>query len=129
MDNNLYKVYDGLSNVAIVNLYSSSKDKEKIVLHNFNFTNKAHLCLLKIAESLRSFTGFQIYIKVKGFNRIWLFFYNRKKRTKIRASKENGVDTHQLLMDICKANYLLDYLIFNDIYKEYYKKKVKEEKK
>ena len=42
--------YDKVLNTLYINLYTLSKDSDIIELKNFNYKNKAHLVVLKVAS-------------------------------------------------------------------------------
>ena len=108
MNNNLYNKYDELCNIIITNLYSFSKDK-------------SHLCVLKIAEQLRGFTAFPIYVRA---NKIKIWKYNLGKKLKIYQNKEErDINIEDILDFIIIKNDFKDSSLFEVIYKEYYTKK------
>lgn len=121
MNNNLYNKYDELCNIIITNLYSFSKDKKEIQLGNINFKDKSHLCVLKIAEQLRGFTAFPIYVRA---NKIKIWKYNLGKKLKIYQNKEErDINIEDILDFIIIKNDFKDSSLFEVIYKEYYTKK------
>ena len=90
-----YKEMDYLTNAVLVNLFTLSKNSNgKISFDRINFNDKAHLCVLKIAEQMRAFSD--ISINVGKTNLIRLFFYNWKKKEKIKIDKIGYIDYIQM---------------------------------
>lgn len=116
------KLYDNVIKVAIVNLYTLSKDTNKLNLRNLNFKNNAHLCILNIARIAHTLFGIEIYIDTKWYK---FFYYKIKyklnwcKRAKTYFNIYN-VDINKFISDIEDVNNFKN--IFSEIYLEYYKK-------
>lgn len=75
-------VYNHLSNIALINLYTLSKDSKQIRLKDFSFNNKNHLFLLNIAKSLHNLFEHEIFVDVNFFDFI---------KYKIKHRKENFI--------------------------------------
>ena len=90
-----YKEMDYLTNAVLVNLFTLSKNSNgEINFDRINFNDKAHLCVLKIAEQMRAFSD--VSINVGKTNLIRLFFYNWKKKEKIKIAKIGYIDYIQM---------------------------------
>jgi len=90
-----YKEMDYLTNAVLVNLFTLSKNSNgEINFDRINFNDKAHLCVLKIAEQMRAFSD--VSINVGKTNLIRLFFYNWKKKEKIKIAKIGYIDYIQI---------------------------------
>ena len=117
---NLNNLYDELSNALLLSIYSKSKDKGKIQFKEIDFKDKAHLCLLKIAEQLRGFSTFEITVSKKSLS---LFFYNLKRKLKIQKNCEYNIDINELLDEFRALNNMKDNSMIHAVYDEYYNKK------
>lgn len=90
-----YKEMDYLTNAVLVNLFTLNRNSNgKINFDRINFNDKAHLCILKIAEQMRAFSD--VSINVGKTNLIRLFFYNWKKKEKIKIAKIGHIDYIQI---------------------------------
>ena len=90
-----YKEMDYLTNAVLVNLFTLSKNSNNEVnFDRINFNDKAHLCVLKIAEQMRAFSD--VSVNVGKTNLIRLFFYNWKKKEKIKIAKIGYIDYIQM---------------------------------
>lgn len=111
--------FDKVINVALINLYTLSKEKQKIVLKNFNYKNESHRAIFEIAKIARDVFGFDIEFK----GSIWHYLLTKiALKTKIisRTKEKNGIDVSNFIHHIEEANE--DPTLFKEIYDFYYKK-------
>ena len=102
--NEEYKEFDELTNAILVNIFTLSKDSGVINFSKIRFNDKAHLCVLRIAEHLKSFEDKEIC--VGKANLIRLYLYNKKRKTKIKlakAGKLNYIDIDELIDFTCAS--------------------------
>ena len=128
LDAAIYREYDGLIGVTMLNIYSLSKRSGVIRLYNFNRKDKEHLYFLHVALIARSvyqmpievyaswWDVFCINMKIhKGFNKI----------TRITDERLEGICVPEIL-DFMRADgieRLGKDFSFGEIYKAYYEGK------
>lgn len=75
--------YDSVINVALVNIYTLSKEKEKIVLTNFDRKNKDHLLFLRVALLAKDIYNFPLSLDVNVIDSFVLNWKMRKLSRRI----------------------------------------------
>ena len=112
--------YDKVLNTLYINLYTLSKDSNIIELKNFNYKNKAHLVVLKVASILASLCNKKIKCNISFLN--YLYIKKFYKNIKIKRGKHFSIDKDcdTLISDI---EQYYEKGIFEKIYKEYYEVK------
>lgn len=115
---NKEKYYDTIINIALTNLYTLSKEDNRIVLSGFDRKNKNHLCLIQIAKYAEMF-GRDVYVKSSFIDRIVI---KKKLGLKVKNFKEecNDIYMDDFITYIEKANE--DTNIFEEIYMEYFER-------
>lgn len=115
------KLYNDLSNVVLINLFSLSKDNFKIVLKNFNRKDKNHLYMFEMAKICRNIFAREVYLDCGFFD----FLFLKKKGDKVYRIKKkditNEIDIQDFLFHISKANEIDDG-VWSDIYDEWWNK-------
>lgn len=114
-----YKEYDAILNVALINLFTLSKEKQVIELNNFDINNRSHLCLLNVAKIAQDTFNFQVTIHCSVLN-----YWKLKRKMKFHKwfkfnFKSNGINCDKFIEDIENANDAAG--IFIDIFEQYYK--------
>lgn len=132
--NNLFREYDGLVGLTMLNLYSIAKEKKIIHLYHFDRKNKEHLFILRVALMARDIYGFPIEIEGSWWD---IFCINHKVKRgfkKIKRYKHvNGVEGEWLyakggvcvpeLLNLMRTDgiqRLGEGFTFAEIYNQYY---------
>lgn len=115
--------YDAIIHITVVNLYTLSKEKNKIILKNFNRKDLSHKCILRIAR-IMNVLGEKTEIILPPF-KYWLY-KNILCRSEfgdnwlLRSKEEEGIDINQIVSDMETANK--DIGVFLRIYNKYFNK-------
>ena len=125
----IYREYDGLVGITMLNIYSLSKQDKTIKLCRFDKKNKEHLYILRIAYLARDIYGFEIEVEGSWWDIFCLNLKNhrgfkRVKRYKIK--NEDNVINVLMLLDFMRPEgktRLGKDFSFADIYEEYYERK------
>lgn len=114
------KYYNQLSEICLINLYTISKEKEKVELKGFSFKNKQHLFLLNIAGILHNLYGYEIILETKFLDFIKYKIHTKHLKFIHRKAKlENGIDIEDFLNHIADAQ-IIERNIWNKIYEEFF---------
>lgn len=114
------KYYNQLSEICLINLYTISKEKEKVELKGFSFKNKRHLFLLNIAGILHNLYGYEIILETKFLDFIKYKIHTKHSKFIHRKAKlENGIDIEDFLNHIADAQ-IIEKNIWNKIYDEFF---------
>lgn len=121
----LFREYDGLVNLTLINLYSMSKELGVIRLFDFDPKNKEHLFVLRVAIIARDIYQFPIEVGVNWWNGVKL---NRKvsrifdKVGRIGPNECRGIWVGKMLdfMRPDGINHIGEDFSFADIYEAYY---------
>lgn len=125
--------YDNIINVALVNIYTLSKEKEKIVLTNFDRKNKDHLLFLRVALLAKDIYNFPLSLDVNIIDSFVLNWKMRKLSRHVpRVSKEEreGLVIGQVVDVEGLAEFMYPFakefvddktFKFSHIYDEFYK--------
>ena len=95
------KIYNHLSNIAFINLYTLSKEHKKVILKNFSFYNKQHLLLLNIAKNLHNIYGYEIFVDDNFYNFI---------KYKIKHRKDTFIHRNKKLISCVKVDEFLNHI-------------------
>lgn len=122
------RAYDEICGIAFINIFTLSKDYDKIVLAPFDAKNEEHLFLLYAAKGMAGVVEKDVYVDT---NRLRLLGLNKgiKKGWRIqKASKEDiahAINPEEVLdymreyaESLCGKNFN-----FGKIYREFYKRK------
>lgn len=122
----LYREYDGLVGLTMLNLHTASKEEGIIRLLNFNRHNKEHLYMLRIALFARDVYGFPIELDCDSWDIFHINWKLRKGFDKVKKASRfacNGVRTYGML-DMMREDgkqRIGENFTFADIYNTYYK--------
>lgn len=122
----LYREYDGLVGLTLLNIHTASKEEGVIRLLNFNRINKEHLYLLRVALLARDIFGFPIELDCDGWDVFVINWKLRKGFDKVKRADRfacKGVRTYGML-DLMRPDgqaRINEYFTFADIYNIYYK--------
>lgn len=121
----LYDKYDQAINATMVNLYTLSKEKGKIILENVDRNNKNHLLILRVAMIAKDVYNFQLKLKTNFWNWIVLNWRMRKLSRFVRRERESdaNVDVDALVnfMTPVLQKAIEEDFNFSDIYDAFYK--------
>lgn len=121
----LYREYDGLIGLTLLNIFLVAKDSEVIQLTDFDKKDINHLYVLRVALLARDIYGFPVEIKDSWWN---VFCLNRKikknfgKIKRFKQPKDEPISIKHLL-EIMKKDGILhigENFTFADIYNQYY---------
>ena len=114
------KYYNQLSEICLINLYTLSKEKEKIELKDFSFKNKQHLFLLNITSILHNLYGYEIFLETNFLEFAKYKIHTKHSKSIHRKTKlENGINIENFLNHIADAQKV-DRDIWNKIYDEFF---------
>lgn len=114
------KYYSQLSEICLINLYTLSKEKEKIELKDFSFKNKQHLFLLNIANIMHNLYGYEIILETKFTEFIKYKIHTKHSNFIHRKAKlENGINIEDFLNHIADAQ-IIERNIWDKIYDEFF---------
>ena len=124
-DEAILREYDGLVGLAILSIYSLSKDLGKIRLFNFNRKDKEHLFVLRMALMARDLYQFPIEIDCHWWDRLCINWKIRKSFNKVGKTPDfsfKGVYVNELLtaMRPGAIERLGKTFKFSDIYDVFY---------
>ena len=124
----LLNKYDEVINIIMVNLYTLSKNSEKIVLSGIDRKNKDHLLVLRVALMAKDIYNFPLSLRIGFWDSLILNWKMRKLSRRIPRSKETGgaINVPELLefMYIPIRQYLGEYFEFGNIYSAFYGKEL-----
>ena len=124
----LLNKYDEVINIIMVNLYSFSKDKEKIILSEIDRKNKDHLLILRVALMAKDVYNFPLYLNTSRWNSFVLNWRMRKLSRRIPRTNETvGCVSIPALLEFMYApirQYLGEHFEFGNIYSAFYGKEL-----
>ena len=125
VEDNLYREYDGLVGLTLLNIYSKSKDAGKIRLLEFDRKNKEHLFVLRVALLGRDLYRMPVEVDCGWWDRLRLNRKLRKGFDKVGRVPDfvvKGVWVPHLLdlMRVDAEERLGGNFTFADIYNTYY---------
>lgn len=128
MSAELFREYDGLIGLTMVNLYSLSKAKETIVLSNIDRKNKDHLYILRIAMIAKDTFNFPLKLHTDFWNWLCLNWRMRKLSRRVPREKngENVIDVNELIEFMYPPikKHIGVIFRFEDIYDAFYRKEL-----
>ena len=116
---NKEKIYNNLTEISLINLYTLSKSEKKIKLKNFDFKNKNHLFLLNISKILNVLYGYDIFIETTLLQYIKYKIRTRHNIIHRKSKMQNGINIDDFLNHIAdaqKVNRNIWEAIFNEFY-------------
>ena len=114
------KMFDGMINALIINLYTISKTDDVIRLRNFNWKDEKHKVLLNVAIFMCQAMNKKIELQISFWQYLVIWWKWRKYPIK-RMQDLDGYDSSDLLEHIEFANRYPD--AFKEIYHQYYDRK------
>ena len=124
----LLNKYDEVINIIMVNLYTLSKNSEKIVLSGLDRKNRDHLLILRIALMAKDIYNFPLSLKIGFWDSLVLNWKMRKLSRRIPRAKEHddAIYIPELLefMYLPIRTYLGEYFEFAHIYNAFYGKEL-----
>ena len=130
----LFREYDGLIGLTLLNLYTISRENKIIRLYHFDRKNTEHLYLLRIALMARDIYDFSLEVEGSWWDIFCLNWKLRKGFRKVKRYKHiTGEDEEWLyakggthvpeLLDLMRSDgieRLGENFTFADIYHQYY---------
>ena len=120
--------YDEVVNIIMINLYTLSKDKGKIILSELNRKDKDHLLVLRVALMAKDVYNFPLSLKIGFWDSLILNWKMRKLSRKIPREKESdmAISVPELLKFMYPPvkNYLGENFEFSHIYNAFYRKEL-----
>lgn len=124
----LLNKYDEVINIIMVNLYSFSKDKEKIILSEIDRKNKDHLLILRVALMAKDIYNFPLYLNTGRWNSFVLNWRMRKLSRRIPRTNETvgciSIPAMLEFMYFPIRQYLGEHFEFGNIYNAFYGKEL-----
>lgn len=125
IEEELYKQYDGIIGATVINIFSFSKNNNKIIFNNFDYKNKTHRVFLESAFLLSTTHKMDIYLNMPLFSFLYFKYFVIKKRNdkifRIKEVQESGINIEEVAEFEAKSyNYTTS--IFDYIYNAYYRK-------
>ncbi len=132
--NDLFREYDGLIGLTLLNLYTISRENQAIRLYHFDRKNREHLYILRIALMARDVYGFSLEVEGSWWDIFCLNWKIRKGFGKIKRYKPiTGVGEEWLyaeggtcvpeLLDLMRPDGIRrigEDFTFANIYNQYY---------
>lgn len=84
----LFNQYDEIINVIMVNLYSLSKEKGRIILSDLDKRNRDHLLILRVALIAKDVYNFPLFLNVNWWDSLVLNWRMRKLSRRVPRTKE-----------------------------------------
>ena len=126
--NELFNQYDEIINVIMVNLYSLSKEKGKIILSDLDKRNRDHLLILRVALIAKDVYNFPLFLNVNWWDSFVLNWRMRKLSRKVPRIKETegcvNVTTLLEFMYPPIRQYMGENFEFAHIYNSFYRKEL-----
>ena len=124
----LLNKYDEVINIIMVNLYTLSKNNERIVLSNLDRKNRDHLLILRVALMAKDIYNFPLSLRIGFWDSLILNWKMRKLSRRIPREKEPGgaISIPELLefMYPPVKEYLGESFEFSHIYSAFYRKEL-----
>ena len=110
------QIYDSVVSVALINMFTLSKEDNYIKFFEFNKKDPAHLALVAIGLIGRQIYNFEFGVETSFLNILWL---RKKFRCKyIKKIKKGNINCNKFIIDIEEPND--KFGIFKEIYYAYY---------
>lgn len=124
----LLNKYDEVVNIIMVNLYSFSKDKEKIILSEIDRKNKDHLLILRVALMAKDIYNFPLYLNTGRWNSFVLNWRMRKLSRRIpRINEAVGCISIPAMLEFMYPpirQHMGENFEFGNIYNAFYRKEL-----
>ena len=119
-----YDLYDKIVGATIINIFSLSKDTDKIILKNFDYKSHMHRVFLETAFSINILNKKKVAVDMPLFHYLYFKYIKMRKRNSLltRAkNSDNGINIYDVA-DFEAREFNKTICVFEDIYKAYYKK-------
>lgn len=119
-----YDLYDKIVGATIINIFSLSKDTDKIILKNFDYKSHMHRVFLETAFSVNILNKKKVAVDMPFFHYLYFKYIKMRKRNSllVRAKNpDNGINIYDVA-DFEAKEFNKTIYIFEDIYDAYYKK-------
>lgn len=124
----LFNEYDKIVNIVMINLYSLSKEKGKIILSELDKNNKDHLLILRVALMAKDIFNFPLSLNVSWWDSLIINWRARKLTHKIpRTKKTEGCVSVKALLEYMYPSVkheLGENFKFAHIYNSFYRKEL-----
>ena len=129
LEDNVYREYDGLVGLTMLNIYSKSKDDKTIRLVGFDRKNKEHLFILRVALLARDIYQMPLEIEGSWWNIFCLNWKLRKGFQRVNRYKNPFGNYHFGVIFVPELLALMrpdgtarlgEDFSFADIYEAYY---------
>ena len=122
----LYREYDQLIGLTMLEIIKASKDEGVIRLLNFNPLNKGHIYLLRIALFARDIYDMPIELDCDSWDVFRINWKIRKGFSKVKKARRfacKGVRSYALTEQIRNVGRekIAEHFVLEDIYNAYYK--------
>lgn len=121
----IYNLYDEILGVTLVNIYSLSKETEKIVFGNFNYKKTLHRVFLETAYIVNTLTKKEIGLEMPLIPFLYFKYIKMRKRKNVlvRIKPEDNISKINIeeVADFEASAHGVSLTIFNEIYNSYYK--------
>ena len=123
------KFFDEICGIALVNVYSLTKDTDRIAISPFNPKNKEHLFLMNIAKGASAIIGKSVALDTNRF-RLWQLnrgISSECRYEKIKRKERENAINPIVLLDFMRRGIEDDFQVkefdFGKIYDAFYSKK------
>lgn len=127
MNSELYREYDGLIGLTLLNLHTLSKEKGEAQLGSFDRKNKEHLFILRVALLGRTVHKIPVYVQCSWFDWVIINLFHCKGFARVKKFGKMfapNIETQEVL-DFMRGDGIArcgENFSFGDIYKEYYER-------
>lgn len=117
-----FNLYDQVVGTTFVNIYSLSKDNNKIILEKFNYNCGVSRVFLEVAFMVSQFTGKEVYISTSIMDYLKIKYKYRKNKIRFAKATEKGIDIYSVAAhQAIEMGQTSD--IYDEIFKTYYERK------
>ena len=119
-----YDLYDKIVGATIINIFSLSKDTDKIVLKNFDYKSHMHRVFLETAFSVNILNKKKVALDMPFISYLYFKYIKMRKRNSLLVhakNTENGINIYDVA-DFEAKEFNKTIYVFEDIYNAYYKK-------
>lgn len=119
-----YDLYDKIVGATIINIFSLSKDTDKIILKNFDYKSNLHRVFLESSFSVNILNKKKVAVDMPLISYLYFKYIKMRKRNSllVRAKNwENGINIYDVA-DFEAKEFNKTIYIFEEIYNTYYRK-------
>lgn len=125
MNEELLNKYDEVMGILMVNIYTLSKESDKIILTNLNRKDKEHLLVLRAALMAKDIYNRPLYLNTNLWNWFVLNWRMRKLTRRVpRTDETNNVIEVPKILEFMRQpliEYLGEDFNFTKVYDAFYK--------